>query len=136
MQECVFCKIVGNKIPSVNIYDSGRSLAFMDIMPACKGHVLIIPKKHGEILTDIPEEDLKDVILTVKKLTDAMFKALCCDGINVHQCNRPAAGQVVDHVHFHLIPRVEGDNLDFGWPHETYDKGEMEKTADKIRSSL
>lgn len=136
MQECVFCKIADNKIPSVNIYDSGRSLAFMDIMPARKGHVLVIPKKHGEILSDISEEDLKDIILTVRKVTDAMFKSLCCDGINVHQCNRAAAGQVVNHVHFHLIPRVEGDNLNFGWPHEAYDKGEMENIAGKIRSSL
>lgn len=136
MEECIFCRIVKGEILSARVTDTERSLAFMDIMPARKGHILVIPKKHTEIITGLDHADLQDVIIVAQRAADAMFKALKCDGVNIHQCNRFAAGQVVNHVHFHLIPREEGDNLNFGWPHETYGKGEIEQFAEKIKNRL
>ncbi|MEA3346908.1 MAG: HIT family protein, partial [Candidatus Auribacterota bacterium] len=118
MEECIFCRIVNGEILSARVADTERSLAFMDIMPARKGHILVIPKKHAEIITGLNHADLQDIIIVAQRVADAMFKALKCDGVNIHQCNRSAAGQVVNHVHFHLIPREEGDNLNFGWSHE------------------
>jgi len=136
MEECIFCGIVKGEILSARVIDTKRSLAFLDIMPARKGHVLVIPKKHAEIITDLEPADLQDVVIIVQRVADTMFKALKCDGVNIHQCNRSAAGQVVNHVHFHLIPRKAGDNLNFGWSHETYGKGEIEQFAEKIKNQL
>ncbi len=135
MTDCIFCKIINNEIPSSKIYEDNKTLAFMDIMPVNKGHALVIPKEHHETLFDLPDDILKAVIMAVKKIGDAVKKAVNADGINIGVNNHKAAGQVVFHSHFHIIPRFNDDGLKT-WPHKKYEDDEMPSYAEAIRKYL
>src|SRR3989344_9662422 len=111
MADCVFCMIRDNKIPGTRVFEDSKVLAFLDIGPVNKGHTLVIPKEHHETLLDTPKELLKEVIVIVKKVSTAVKKGVSADGINIGVSNYKAAGQVVPHVHFHVIPRFEGDGF-------------------------
>ena len=113
MNDCVFCKIIAGLIPSMNIYEDERTVAFLDIAPFEKGHVLVVPKVHARMLTDLPEADLQAVILSVRKIGARLLERLPCDGFNVFQNNGACASQTVPHVHFHLVPRWEGRALNW-----------------------
>lgn len=102
-------------MPCTKIFENKRVLAFLDIYPASKGHALVIPKKHYVNLIDAPEKELADVIKIVKKIGKAQIKNLKADGFNVHQSNNKEAGQVVFHLHFHVVPRYKLDTLSFKW---------------------
>ncbi|HLC79640.1 MAG TPA: HIT family protein [archaeon] len=111
IDDCIFCKIIGGKLSSKKIYEDDYSLAFLDIYPTSKGHCLVIPKNHYATILEIPEFELAKLIRSVQKIGAASMKALRADGFNVLQNNKPAAGQVVNHLHFHIIPRFSGDGL-------------------------
>jgi histidine triad (HIT) family protein len=132
MEECIFCKIVRADIPSYKIYEDDYTLAFLDIAPVSKGHTLVIPKKHYANFEDIPEEELCALIKTVKKIGGMLKEGLGVFGYNMQVNNDPIVGQIIPHIHFHLIPRKEGDGLQL-WPQGGYDPGEAEKIAEKIR---
>lgn len=134
---CIFCKIVRGEAPSVKIYEDTDTMAFMDIGPVVKGHTLIIPKAHYERIYDTPPELLQKIIVVVQKVATAVMKGLNADGVNVTQANGRAAGQVVFHIHFHVIPRFESDGALRGWRPGKYESpNEMEDFAQKIRSAL
>lgn len=135
MGECIFCKIVGGQVPAKKILEDEEALAFLDINPAHAGHTLVIPKKHYEQITDIPDEELKSLIVAVKKTAKAIDQSLKPDGLNIHQSNRAAAGQVVSHAHFHVIPR-EKDDFRFAWSHEEVGEEKMIEVQEKIKSRL
>lgn len=135
MDDCIFCKIVRGEIPSANVLDNGKLIAFLDINPVNKGHVLIVSKEHHETLLDIPENTLKDMIIAAKKIGRSLRKALKADGFNLGMNNFTAAGQEVFHAHFHVIPRFENDGLKH-WPAKKYDEGEMENVREKIATFL
>ena len=119
------------------IYEDENTFAFLDIRPAAKqgGHTLVIPKKHYELLTDIPDDELAALIKTVKKVTKALLKF--SEGVNVLQNNKAAAGQFIFHAHFHLIPRFKNDNIIVEkWDSHEYKEGEMEKVCNKIKTLL
>ena len=120
MDNCIFCKIVSGNIPSAIVFDSDKIIAFLDIRPVNKGHVLILPKEHAETLLDVPESTLKDMIIAAKKIGKSFCKSLKADGFNLGMNNFAAAGQVVFHAHLHVIPRYECDGLQH-WPGKTYD---------------
>jgi len=109
MSDCVFCKIIKGEIPCFKIYEDDSVLAFADINPISKGHLLIIPKRHIENMWEATEEELVTVIRTAKKLIHAIKDAINPDGVAVLQLNGKAVNQVVMHYHFHLIPRSEGE---------------------------
>jgi histidine triad (HIT) family protein len=132
MEECIFCKIVRADIPSYKVYEDDYTLAFLDIAPISKGHTLVIPKKHYVNFEDIPEEELSAVIKTVKKVGRMLKENFGVPGYNMQVNNDPVAGQIIPHIHFHLIPREEGDGLEL-WPQGGYDPGEAEEIAKKIR---
>ncbi len=111
MDDCIFCKIAEGKIPSTRLYEDESALSFLDIYPASKGHCLVISKNHYATMLDIPEIELKELIRVVQKIGAAAMKATKADGFNVLQNNREAAGQVIHHIHFHIIPRFKGDGL-------------------------
>jgi histidine triad (HIT) family protein len=134
-EDCIFCKIIKGEIPSSNVYDDDSTIAFLDIAPVNKGHVLVIPKNHYETILDTPEDELKAVIATVKKVTKAVKSATNADGITIGQSNYEAAGQTVPHLHFHIMPRFSDDGLKL-WPQGKYDDKEMDKVKDKIINSL
>ena len=135
MDECIFCKIIKGEIPSSKIYESDNVLAFLDIGPVNKGHTLVIPKEHHETLMDIPDELLKELILTVKKVCKAVKQGVNAEGISLGMSNYKAAGQVVPHAHFHIMPRFDNDGLKL-WPQGKYEEGEMDIYTKKIKYTL
>ena len=134
--DCIFCKIVEGKIPSAKLYEDSIVLAFLDIMPANRGHSLVIPKKHYETLLDIPEAELKKLIAELYKLTKAVVKATNAEGFNVFMNNKKVAGQVVPHAHFHIVPRFSNDGLEFKWPSKKYANGEIEALKEEIKRNI
>ena len=133
---CVFCKIVAGEIPSEKVYEDDHVLAFMDINPTSRGHTLVIPKDHSESLTSTSVDTLKNVVTVLPKLAGAVVEATRAEGFNVLQSNGPCAGQVVPHVHFHIVPRNEGDGIGLGFRQAPPVEDDFSKTAEAIRSAL
>jgi len=135
--DCIFCKIVAGELPCTKVYEDNDVLAFMDIGPVVKGHTLVIPKQHHDPITNTPTELLQKLIAVVKKVAQAQVCGLKADGINVTQANGEPAGQVVPHIHFHVIPRFNTDGYSFNWVPGEYDSfDEMSGFAEKIEGSL
>ncbi len=133
----IFEKIIAREIPATIVYEDGDTLAFMDIGPIIKGHTLVIPKTCYDPVTETPDEVLAKLMLVCKRIAAAQIKGLGADGSNIIQNNGSAAGQVVPHIHFHVIPRFEGDGHRWNWNAKKYDSpAEMEKLAAKIREGL
>ena len=107
----VFAKILRGEMPAYKIYEDDRAFAFLDIMPRAPGHALVIPKRPARNILDVDPEDLAHVIKVAQKLAQASVKALGADGVTIHQFNEPAGGQVVFHLHVHVIPRKAGTTL-------------------------
>jgi histidine triad (HIT) family protein len=107
----IFAKIIKGEIPSVKLYEDDDTLAFMDVMPQAPGHLLVIPKQGSRNMLDADPAVLAKLIPVVQKLAIAAQKAFDADGIYVAQFNEPAAGQTVFHLHFHVIPRHNGQPL-------------------------
>lgn len=135
MENCIFCKIVAGEIPSQKVYEDENTMAFLDIAPVNYGHTLIIPKKHYKNLEEIDENTLVQVIKTVKKVGQAIKKGMDVKGYNVMENNDPVAGQVVPHIHFHIIPRLESDGLK-SWENGKYGDGENEEVLKKIKNAF
>ena len=108
--DCIFCAIAEGEIPSFKVYEDEHVLAYLDINPFSKGHTLVIPKKHSAGLLDTDDETLAVVVARVKKVAARLKEKLGCDGFNIVQNNGEAAGQTVRHVHFHIVPRWNGDD--------------------------
>ena len=131
----IFAKILRGEIPAHKVYEDDHTLAFMDIMPRSDGHVLVIPKNPSRTLLDVAEDDLIATVLSVQKVARAAKAAMGADGVTVQQFSESAGGQVVFHLHFHVIPRFDGVPLR---PHT----GEMAKpealseSAERIRRAL
>lgn len=136
-ENCIFCKIVAGDIPCEKLHEDEASIAFMDIGPVAKGHCLLICKDHYEALDDMPAEAAGDVLKNLPKLVSAVKKATGCDGVNVLQNNGRIAGQLVGHVHFHIIPRYEAtEGFRFNWPAQSGDKQELHELAEKIKNEM
>lgn len=134
---CIFCKIVAGEIPATKVYEDAEVLAFMDIGPVIKGHTLVIPKQHFDPLTATPEPVLAKLMAVVKKIAAAQLTGLHADGINVMQANGTAAGQVVPHLHFHVIPRFATDGHRWNWAAKTYDDpAELQRLAAAIKAAV
>ena len=101
----VFAKILRGELPAHKVFEDDKTFAFLDIMPRAPGHTLVIPKAPARTLLDIEPDDLSAVIKTSQKVARAAMTVFGADGITVHQFNEPAGGQVVFHLHFHIIPR-------------------------------
>jgi len=131
----VFAKILRGELPCHKVYETERVLAFMDIMPRGEGHVLVIPKAKARNILDAEPEDLAELAKAVQVVARAAKEALFADGLTIQQFNESAGGQVVFHLHVHVIPRFEGVPLK---PHT----GQMEADdvlaghAEKIRAAL
>lgn len=137
-KDCVFCKIIKGEIKQASVYEDERTFVLLDIYPASKkgGHLLVMPKKHYEVITEMSDEDSRAVMWTIKKMSKALLKF--GEGLNIIQNNKKVAGQYVPHVHFHLIPRFENDGIMIEkWAAGKYkDQKEMEDMAKKIQNLL
>lgn len=136
MAECVFCSIVAGDIPCAKVYEDAQVLAFLDIHPVTPGHVLLIPKEHFPLLTDIPEETMAALGRAMPRLARALVRATGAQGFNVFQSNGHCAGQEIMHAHFHLIGRRAGDGIGIRPAPGAYRKGELERCRDAILSAL
>lgn len=131
----IFAKILRGELPSHKVYEDDRALAFMDVMPRVEGHVLVIPKLPVRNLIDCPPEELGYVMGVVQNTARAAMAAMGADGFTIQQFNEEAGGQVVYHLHFHILPRKAGVPL-------RAHTGEMEKpavlasNATRIRNAL
>ena len=133
---CLFCRMVAGQIPVAKIYEDDVVLAFLDIGPLSDGHTLVIPKQHFVKLHDCPAELLGQVCSCLGKLAGAIAAAMNCDGYNLLCNNGRAAGQLIEHVHFHIVPRNAGDGVFDRWPAHKYADGKIGEIADKIRRNL
>lgn len=137
MDDCIFCKIIKGEVPCPKIYEDKHTFVMLDARPATikGGHSLVMPKKHYELITEIPDDELAKIASTIKKVSKALLKY--ADGVNVLQNNKGAAGQCVKHAHFHIIPRFEEDGIKIEvWKTHEYKDGEAEKIVKKIQNLL
>lgn len=113
MSKCIFCEIAAGRIPASIVYEDNMTIAFMDIQPANPGHVLVIPRRHFETLSDMDETNGMHLFQIVMRIEQALHNVdgLHCEGTNILQNNNAVAGQEVPHVHFHIIPRIAGDGV-------------------------
>jgi len=111
MNDCIFCKIVEGSIPAKKVAQSTNFMAFLDIAPNTPGHTLIIPKKHSTNFQDLPEFLGNEFVEFTQRVGAAVMAAMKADGYHLALNNGPAAGQVVFHTHFHIVPRKQGDSV-------------------------
>ncbi len=135
-KDCIFCKVAAGQIPCSKIYEDQNVLAFLDIGPISEGHTLVIPKEHCTKVHNCRGELLSAVAAVLPKITAAVASATGADGYNVLCNNGRAAGQLVEHLHFHIIPRKTGDGVFTQWPAFKYPQGRIEKIAEKILAGL
>lgn len=136
MDDCIFCKLANGVFGSATVYEDEDFRAILDIAPAAKGHVLILPKKHMANLYEVDDNVASKALFLASRIAKAQKKALGCDGVNLLQNNEEAAGQSVFHLHFHLIPRFSEDNVNIPWKTLSYADGEAEEYAEKIKKCL
>jgi histidine triad (HIT) family protein len=113
--DCIFCKIVAGELPGTIVGEDERTISFMDIAPATRGHALVIPRAHSADLLSIEPEDLSAVGLAAQRLARRAKQQLAADGVNLLNACGAVAFQTVFHFHVHVIPRYEGDSLRLPW---------------------
>jgi len=136
MQDCVFCKIIRGELPCAEITSNGSVVSFLDIGPLVEGHTLIVPREHFENLWELPAALGAELTAALQRVGRAIMAGTGASGLNVVMNNGPAAGQLVPHAHWHLIPRFEGDGLLHVQQKEYESRQRMENIAQKIRSQL
>ncbi len=136
MSDCIFCKIVAGELPSSKIYEDDLVFSFMDIAPLSPGHSLVIPKNHYETYPEVSADEAGALAVAILKIAPAVVAARNADGFNILLANGRCAGQVVFHVHFHIIPRANDDGMGFRWRHGSYGDGEMEAMHRAILNEL
>ena len=136
MAECIFCRIAKGQLQATKVFEASDVVAFLDIGPVSDGHTLIVPKAHYQTVDLCPKEVLARMIQIAAMLAKAVMAATGADGYNLLCNNGRAAGQVVPHVHMHLIPRRHNDGLFDKWPSYTYPAGRIEQIAAAIRTNL
>jgi histidine triad (HIT) family protein len=133
---CIFCKIVRGEIPSARVLETDHAVAFLDINPVNRGHVLLVPRAHHATLSDLPDDLAAETAKLVPRLVRAIRAATGADGLNLIVNNGQVAGQTVDHGHWHLIPRFIGDPVDWPWPHSGYSGDELDRMRSRIEVAL
>lgn len=133
---CVFCKIVAVEIPAQVVYENEFMLAFLDTGPLADGHLLVIPREHLALLTDLSPAQVGRLVGILPMLGRALLDVTGAEGFNVLLNQGPSAGQVVPHLHFHLIPRRSADGLGYRWKAGTYAKGRAGELAAAYQQAL
>ncbi len=135
MNDCLFCKIIRGEIPAAKVYEDEHTLAFLDIKPVNPGHTLVVPKTHAVGIADASDDALAAVVRVVKKIAPGILAAVGADGYNIGVNQGPIAGQLVMHLHVHVMPRFpnDGHKLWHGTEASTEDRLAL---AEKIRANL
>jgi histidine triad (HIT) family protein len=130
-QQCIFCQLISGKIPSKKIFEDDTCIVILDINPATKGHLLLIPKEHYAIMPQIPEKEIKHLFTIAKKMSQLLLKALKVSGTSVFIANGLVAGQKAQHFMIHIIPRKDGDGI-FNIEERLIDSEMIEKVASLV----
>ena len=109
MSQCIFCQIVARRAPAHRVYEDQHFVAFLDIYPVRPGHTLVIPRHHGQFLSDFEAQEMGRLFSVAHRICAGIRRSLDCDDLNLVLNDGPAANQTVPHVHLHLVPRVRGD---------------------------
>jgi histidine triad (HIT) family protein len=133
MDDCLFCKIVAGEVPAEKVAEDERTVAFMDINPATRGHLLVVPRKHARDLLDIEPDELAAVSQAAQRIAKRAVEALEADGLNLINSCGSAAWQTVFHFHMHVVPRYEDDPLRLPWVPAPGDQDEIKAAAARIR---
>ncbi len=131
----IFMKIVRREEPAEIVYEDEDTLAFLSVEPNAPGHTLVIPKTPYRNVFDIDEAAWHAVMRTVHKITPAVRDAVGAKGVHINSNHEPEAGQVVFHLHMHIVPRHDRSEFEF-WPHGDYTEGEAREVAEKIKARL
>jgi histidine triad (HIT) family protein len=131
--DCLFCKIVAGELPAQIVDEDERTVAFMDINPATRGHALVVPRAHARDLLEIGPEDLNATVLAAQRLAGKVHDRLGADGVNLINSCGQAAWQTVFHFHIHVIPRYEDDPLRLPWVPAQGDSEEIAAAAAELR---
>lgn len=134
--DCLFCKIIAGEIPAFKLYEDEETFAFMDINPANEGHALVVPKEHSKDLYSVSDAAIKASVVTARKVALALQKTVDFDGLNLLQCNGPAAAQSVFHFHMHVLPRRDQDELKLNWGPKPGDMEAIRQLAERIKANL
>ncbi|HEX4437904.1 MAG TPA: HIT family protein [Solirubrobacteraceae bacterium] len=130
--DCIFCKIVAGELPTNVVDEDEKTIAFMDIAPATRGHALVIPRVHSRDVLETSAEDLQATILAAQRLAARAKERLGADGVNLLNACGSAAWQTVFHLHIHVIPRYAGDPLRLPWVPSQGDPGEIAAAAQEL----
>jgi histidine triad (HIT) family protein len=133
--DCIFCKIVAGEQPATIVHEAERTVAFMDINPATRGHSLVVPRAHSADLIEVSDQDLELTMLAARRLARKVRAALEPDGFNVLNSCGPVAWQTIFHFHLHVIPRYEDDPLKLPWIPRGGEAEEIATLADRIREA-
>jgi histidine triad (HIT) family protein len=131
--DCLFCKIVAGELPGQIVAEDERTVAFMDINPGTRGHLLVVPREHSVDVLETAPEDLQATILTAQRMARQVSERLGADGVNLLNCCGSAAWQTVFHLHFHVIPRYNDDPLKLPWIPAPGDATEIAAVAEELR---
>ena len=131
--DCIFCQIVAGEAPATIVDSDERTVAFMDIDPATRGHTLVVPRAHYADLAEIPDDELATCVQAARRLAERAVERLEADGVNLLNAQGRAAWQTVFHFHFHVIPRYEGDPLRLPWTPGPGDPDEIAGAAARLR---
>ena len=135
-RNCVFCQIAAGKIPARAVYSDEHCIAVLDINPATKGHLLLMPKEHFSVMPQVPEYLLEHILMVSKGLSQSALKAFQCRGSTIFVANGVAAGQRAPHFMVHVIPRYDGDGLPLAIPRREVPKNETDAIAAVIKKAL
>jgi histidine triad (HIT) family protein len=135
MNDCLFCKIIRREIPSTIVYEDADTFAFLDIHPVNPGHVLVVPKVHAIGLLEATPGVAGALMVAVQKIARAVKVGMGVEGFNLEQNDGAVAGQVIPHLHVHIIPRRTDDGLKH-WPGNAYAEGEATRVAQAIMDGL
>jgi histidine triad (HIT) family protein len=133
---CIFCAIAEKQAPAEVVFETNKTISFLDVNPMNYGHILVVPKAHFPDLTTVPYEVIPELFQTAQKIAVALVEALKADGFNIVLNNGRAAGQSIFHCHIHVIPRYNSDNFGIKLHLKKYPEGELPHYASLIRQSL
>jgi histidine triad (HIT) family protein len=134
--QCVFCRIAAGEIPVALLLDTDEVVGFLDINPVNPGHALVVPRRHAEGLLELTDEELAAAASAVQRVAAAVKAATGSPAFNVLQNDGRAAGQLIQHVHFHVIPRSPDDGFSLGWRQGSYGEGELDAMVERVRREL
>ncbi len=134
MSKCIFCEILAGRTAAEIVHESPGAVAFLDVFPAARGHVLVVPRAHAATLTELDDSAVGDLFLTVKAVQEKVQRALRPSGMNVGWNHGRAAGQHVDHLHVHVLPRFEGGGRGIQVMGTGGDRAELSAVAAALRN--